>query len=262
MSDSETSSSNSVREVVAVFHDTAKLEAAAEKPLNAGFLEKQLSILGDKEALAEALGHHFQPIEVMEDAPRVPQRAFVFKADPEAAEAVAIGLPIYVGAMGGAVMVVASGGALAKVLLAAATYRPVSSGIGGAIAAASGKTHADRLEVSIHEGGILFWVFLGKEREEAQAHEIPKQSGCVGVHAHQITRTCVDAESPFKNWDPDPYLDCTWKRRGTVLSQSEQLRRVQMPQAACPSRFFPSRCAAGGLTRRPDRERRSEFGRI
>jgi hypothetical protein len=207
MSGSGTTNSNSVREVVAVFHDAAKLEAAAEKLVHAGFSEKRLSVLGDKEAIAERLGHHFEPVKVMEDDPRVPQSAFVFKADRETAEAVAIGLPMYVGAMGGAVMVVASGGALAMVLLAAAAGGAIGTGIGAAIAAAIGKTHADRLEACIREGGILLWVFVGNDDEEKQAQEILKQAGGTDVHAHEIRRTWGEAESPFKNWNPDPFLD-------------------------------------------------------
>ena len=207
MSGSETTNSNSVREVVAVFHDAAKLEAAAEELVHAGFLEKRLSVLGDKEAIAERLGHRFEPVEVMEDDPRVPQRAFVFKADRETAQAAAFGLPMYVGAMGGALMLAASGGALAMVLLAAAAGSAVGGGVGGAIAAAIGKTHADRLEAQLREGGILLWVSVGNDDEETRAGEILKEAGGADVHAHEIRRTWGEAESPFKNWNPDPFLD-------------------------------------------------------
>jgi hypothetical protein len=207
MSASSPTKSNSVREVVAVFHDAEKLEAAADELVKAGFPERRLSVLGDKKAVAERLGHHFEPVEVMEDDPRVPQSAFVFKADRETAEAVAIGLPMYLGAMGGALMVVASGGALAMVLLTAAAGGAVGGGLGGVIAAAIGKKHADRLEANLREGGILLWVFVGNDDEEKQVSEILKRAGGLDVHAHEIERNWGEAESPFKNWNPDPFLD-------------------------------------------------------
>jgi hypothetical protein len=123
------------------------------------------------------------------------------------AEAVAIGLPLYIGAMGGALTMVASGGALAMVLLSAAAGGVVGGGLGGVIAAAIGKTHADRLEANLRDGGILLWVFVANDDEERQVIDILKHSGGVDVHAHEIERNWGERESPFKNWNPDPFLD-------------------------------------------------------
>ena len=207
MSEAKAKSDNTVREVVAVFHDAEKLEAAANALLQAGVPERRLSLLGDKETVAKRLGHHFEPVEMMEDDPRIPQSAFVFKEDRQAAEAVAIGLPMYVGAMGGALMLVASGGALAAVLLAAAAGGTVGAGLGAVIAEAIGKTHADRMEENLRNGGILLWVFVGDAAEEQEAIEILEREGGTDVHAHEIARTMGEEESPLKGWNPDPFLD-------------------------------------------------------
>ena len=207
MSNSSTTGSHSVREVVAVFHEAGKLENVAEELVKAGFPERRLSLLGDQKSVAKRLGHHFEPVEVMEDDPRVPQRAFIMKADRQGAEAAAIGLPLYMGAMSGAVLVVASGGALAMVLLAAAAGGALGGGIGGVLAEAIGKTHAERLEANLREGGILLWVFVEDDDEEKQVSEILKRAGGADVHAHEIKRTWGEEESPFKNWNPDPFLD-------------------------------------------------------
>ncbi|MGD9864219.1 MAG: hypothetical protein AB7S99_13500 [Pseudodonghicola sp.] len=207
MSDSEAATGNTVREVVAVFHDAETLEAAAEELVKAGFPQSRLSVLGDRTSVAERLGHHFEPIEEMEDDPRVPQSIFVFKSDRATAEAAAFGLPMYVGAMGSALAVVASGGAVAMVLLAAAAGGVVGGGIGGVIARAIGKTHADRLEASLREGGIMLWVVVSDTSEETQVIEILKQAGGADVHAHQIERTWGEMENPFTSWNPDPFLD-------------------------------------------------------
>ncbi|WP_262877636.1 hypothetical protein [Roseicyclus sediminis] len=207
MSEATPKTGNTVREVVAVFHDAEKLEAAANALLKAGVPERRLSLLGDKETVAKRLGHHFEPVELMEDDPRIPQSAFVFKEDRQAAEAVAIGLPMYVGAMGGALMLVASGGALAAVLLAAAAGGTVGAGLGAVIAEAIGKTHADRMEENLRNGGILLWVFVEDAAEEQEAIEILEREGGTDVHAHEIARTMGEEESPLKGWNPDPFLD-------------------------------------------------------
>jgi len=202
-----TANKYTVREVVAVFHDARNLEAAAEELVNAGFAQERLSVIGEHEAVAKKLGNHFEPIEVMEDDPRVPQRAFILKPDRAAAESVAIGLPLYIGAMSGALMVVASGGALAMVLLGAAAGGAVGGGLGGVLAEAIGKTHADRLEASIRDGGILFWVAVTNTSEESRAAEILKNAGGADVHAQEIERDWAEQENPFENWNPDPFLD-------------------------------------------------------
>jgi len=196
-----------MREVVAVFHDAGQLEAAADELVDAGFKESRLSVMGDHAAIAKRLGNHFEPIEVMEDDPRVPQRAFVHKSDRQVGESVAIGIPLYIGAMGGALAVVASGGALAMVLLAAAAGGVVGGGLGGVLAGAIGKTHADRLEASLREGGILFWVGVSDAEEEKRASEILKRSGGADIHAQDFERSWGEEENPFKDWQPDPFLD-------------------------------------------------------
>ena len=207
MSEAATTKNNAVREVVAVFDDAGKLEAAAEALVKAGFSQSRLSLLGDKKAIAERLGNHFETVEEMEDDPRVPQRMFVFKSDRATAEAAAFGLPMYVGAMGGAITMVASGGALAMVLLAAAAGGAVGGGLGGVIAAAIGKAHANRLEANLREGGILLWVVVADTSEEKQVMEILKKAGGSDVHGHLIERNWGETENPFKNWNPDPFLD-------------------------------------------------------
>jgi hypothetical protein len=206
MSDSA-ATADKVREVVGVFHDAAKLEAAAEALVKAGFAENRLSVMGDQKAVAEALGHRFEPIEVMEDDPRIPQRAFILKPDRQAAESAAFGLPLYVGAMGGALLVVASGGALAMVLLAAAAGGTIGGGLGAVLAGAIGKSHVDRLAESLRQGGVLLWVAVTDTHEESRASGILRREGGADVHAQEIERTWGEQDIPFRDWNPDPFLD-------------------------------------------------------
>lgn len=195
-----------IREVVAVFHDAKTLEAAADDLDKAGFPPTSMSIMADAKSVAEKLGHHFEPIEEMEDDPNVPRRTFVGKADRAVEESVAIGLPLYIGAMAGAAAVVASGGAAAMALLAATAGGAVGGGVGAVLARSIGKAEAERLEDQIREGGILLWVAVSDPAAEARAIDVLTAAGGTHVHAHEIAQTWEGPEIPFEHWNPDPFL--------------------------------------------------------
>ena len=195
-----------VREVVAVFHDAETLEAAVDELDTAGFAQTSMSIMADANSVAEKLGHRFEPVDVMEDNPNVPRRTFVGKADRAVEESVAIGLPLYVGAMAGAAAVVASGGAVAMALLAAAGGGALGGGVGALLARNIGKAEADRLEENIANGGILLWIAVSDTAAEARAKEVLKAAGGSHVHAHEIAQTWEGPEVPFDHWNPDPFL--------------------------------------------------------
>lgn len=195
-----------VREVVAVFHDAGTLEAAVDDLDRAGFAQTSLSIMADAKAVAEKLGHRFEPVEDMEDDPNIPRRTFVGKADRSVEESAAIGLPLYVGAMAGAAAVVASGGAAAMAVLAAVAGGAVGGGFGALLARSIGKAEAERLEDNIQNGGILLWVAVSDAAAEARAIEVLKTAGGTDVHAHEIAQTWEGPEIPFSHWNPDPFL--------------------------------------------------------
>lgn len=194
-----------VREVVAVFHDAGTLETAVDDLDKAGFAQTSISIMADANAVAEKLGHRFEPVEDMEDDPGVPRRTFVGKADCGVEESAAIGLPLYVGAMAGAA-VVASGGAAAMALLAAVAGGAVGGGFGAVLARSIGQAEAARLEDNIQAGGILLWVAVSDATAEAQAIAVLKTAGGTHVHAHEIAQTWERPEIPFSHWNPDPFL--------------------------------------------------------
>lgn len=197
---------NLVREVVAVFHDAGQLEAAVDALEAAGVLQTNISIMADPETIASTLGHRFAPVAEMADDPNVPRRAFVGRADRAVRESAALGLPLYIGAMAGALTVVASGGAAAMALLGAAAGGAVGGGFGGVLARFIGQRAADRLEDAIRRGGILIWVAVGNAAAEARVIALLKAAGGTEVHAHEIAQTWERAEIPFKDWNPDPFL--------------------------------------------------------
>ncbi len=195
-----------VREVVAVFQDAKDLEAAVDDLEKAGFVQTNISIMADSKVVADKLGHRFEPIEEMEEDPKIPRRTFVGKADRAVEETVAIGLPLYVGAMAGAVAVVASGGAAAMALLAAAAGGAVGGSLGGVLAAAIGKAAADRIEDNVRQGGILLWVAVANPEAEKRAIDVLTRAGGKDVHAHEIEQAWEEPDIPFDHWNPDPFL--------------------------------------------------------
>lgn len=197
---------NKVREVVAVFQDSARLEAAADDLEKAGFVQTNISIMAASKAVAEKLGHRFEPIAEMEEDPKIPRRTFVGKSDRAVEESVAIGVPLYLGAMGGAVAVVASGGAAAMALLAAVAAGAAGGGLGGVLARIIGKAEAHRLEENIREGGILLWVAVSDSAAERRAVEVLTKAGGSDVHVHEIEQTWEEPDIPFDHWNADPFL--------------------------------------------------------
>jgi hypothetical protein len=196
-----------VREVVAVFHDGAKMEAAIDKLMNAGVTREQINVMASQNAVVEKLNHRFEPIDQMEDDPRIPQGVLVAKGDRVAAEAAVFGVPLYIGATVAGLAVVASGGALALAIAAAAAGGLAGGGLGGIAAHLIGNHHAKAIEEHVKAGGLLLWVRIDDRSQEAAAIDLMKATGAEHVHAHDITRTWDENDVPLHDFQPDPFLE-------------------------------------------------------
>ena len=199
--------SYSVREVVGVFGSSDKLETAVENLEAAGFRREDISVMASREAVAENLNHRFESIEYTEDAPRVPQAAFIAKGDLAAGQAAVVSIPLYIGATIGSLAVVASGGALALAIAAAAAGGLAGGGLGVLAAHAIGENHAKALEEHVAAGGLLLWVRISDRAREAEAIGVLTASEGEHVHAHDITRTWGANDVPLHEWQPDPFLE-------------------------------------------------------
>ncbi|MGI9521747.1 MAG: hypothetical protein ACR2PG_08895 [Hyphomicrobiaceae bacterium] len=195
-----------VREVVAVFHAADDLENAVRDLEAAHFGRPDISIMADHDTVVEKLGHRFSSVAKLEDNPKTPQAVFIHQEDLAEAKAAAIGLPLYLGAAGSALAVVASGGALALAVAAATAGGLVGGGVGGIIAKAIGDHHAAAVENNLAAGGILLWVRVSDPEKEAVALKILKDKGGQGIHAHEIERTWGNDDVPLHDWQPDPLL--------------------------------------------------------
>src|SRR5690606_6029213 len=148
------------------------LEDAIDDLLSHGFDRAELSLLASDKAVAEKLGHAFRSTRELEDEPDVPTVAYVARESVGDAEGAAIGGLMYVGAMAGAIPVIASGGATAAAIAASALLGGVGAGVGALLARAIGESYAKRIETQLEEGGLLLWVRTRDPEHERKALEI------------------------------------------------------------------------------------------
>jgi hypothetical protein len=195
------------REALGVFLRADDLESAFDGLEQAGFGRAEISIMAAQETVAQKLGHRFESVRSLEEEGRVPQSTFVSKYEFAEARAAAFGLPFYIGAVGSAFAVVATGGALVTVIAAAVGGGLVGGGVGLLIAKAIGEHHAKTLEDNLRSGGLLLWVRIKDETQERKAIEIMQAVGGTDVHAHTIERNWGLQDVPLHDVQPDPFLE-------------------------------------------------------
>ena len=195
-----------VREVVAVFHNAADLEAAIDTLASAGFARQNINVMASHDTIVEKLGHHFEQVKTIEDDARVPSAYLMRKEDVATAEGAAIGLPLYIGGTAGAIAVAATGGALALAVAAAAAGGLAGAGIGAIFAMAIGEHHAKTIQSHLEAGGILAWVRIDNDEEERKATQLLSEAGGADIHTHKIKRTWGEKDVPLHDWQPDPFL--------------------------------------------------------
>ncbi|MGB8276277.1 MAG: hypothetical protein WCF16_13520, partial [Alphaproteobacteria bacterium] len=101
-----------IREAVGVFHDERSLRSAVDELLISGFDRSALSLVAGHRSVEKKLGHMYAKVAEIEDSTEIPSHAYVgVDSRTEAEGAVVSGLA-YVGAVGAAGFVVATGGAL------------------------------------------------------------------------------------------------------------------------------------------------------
>ena len=195
-----------VREVVGVFHEEEGFLAAIDDLLGAGFDRAELSLLASDEAIEQKLGHAYERVQELEDDGSVPRVAFLDNDSMAEAKTGIIGGLAYVGALAAAGAVVASGGALAAAIAAAA-----AAGGGGGLLGAWGARHlgekrAKQLQRQLEHGGLLLWVHIRDAAHEQRAIEILKANGADDVHGHDLPASADPADNPFTGIEIDPFL--------------------------------------------------------
>jgi hypothetical protein len=182
-----------VREVVGVFHDQESFLSAIDDLLSAGFDRAELSLLASDEAIEQKLGHAYERVQELEDDGNVPRVAFLDNDSLAEAKTGIIGGLAYVGA------------------LAAAIAAAAAAGSGGGLLGAWGVRHlgekrAKQLQRQLEHGGLLLWVHIRDAAHETRAIDILKQHGADDVHGHDLPATADPADNPFAGLEIDPFL--------------------------------------------------------
>jgi hypothetical protein len=206
MSETANPSANLCREAVGVFHHWTNLQAAVDELLNHGFDRAEISMLAGEEVVERKLGHVYEKVSELEDDPNAPRIAFVGRDSLTEGKASAIGTLGYVGAVAAVGAVVASGGALAWVLLAGAAAGGGGAALGSLLAKALGRGRAKDIEAQIDKGGLLLWVRTCSQDREARAMEILKEHGADDVHVHEFEGARGPEFNPLGGLQPDPFL--------------------------------------------------------
>lgn len=187
-----------VREAVGVFHDAAQLEAATDELLRSGFGRADLSVLASEAAVREKLGHAFTSTRELEDDPEVPTKAYVAREDVGEGEGALIGGLLYLGAIGGMLPVLASGGAIATAVILTLVGGAAGASFGAVLAESLGRHHAHALDAQLRRGGLLLWVRTRDAAHEARATEILTRHGGDDVHVHGLPDRPAAVEAHYK----------------------------------------------------------------
>src|ERR671924_1244758 len=92
-------SGRTVTEAVAVFHDVSSLDAAVEDLRKAGFKRSAISLLASEDAVEKKLGHRYERVEELEDAPDAPRVTYRTRASLGDTEDVIVGSLTYLPAV-------------------------------------------------------------------------------------------------------------------------------------------------------------------
>ncbi|MGV6849403.1 MAG: hypothetical protein ACWA5A_13605 [Marinibacterium sp.] len=195
------------REVAGIFHDVEALEKAVEEATNRGFPEGDFSIMAIHGTVSEKFENIYHTVEDIEDDPRIPRKIFIPRPERRVGEAAVVGAPMFALGMAGALGVLATGGAAGLAIAVAAASGAAGAGVGGLLARAIEKHHADVLAKSLTEGGTLLWVSTPDDEREKLAIEILESAGASHVHAHEIERTWGPDDRPLADFNPDPFLE-------------------------------------------------------
>jgi hypothetical protein len=94
----------------------------------------------------------------------------------------------YVGAVGAAGTVVATGGTLGALLLATGVSGAIGASIGSLASQWVDAHHARYIEEQIDRGGLLLWVRAWDLEREKKATEILSRHSAHDVHVHELRR--------------------------------------------------------------------------
>jgi hypothetical protein len=177
---------NGVREAVGVFDTADALQETIDELQTSGFDRADISLMAGERAVEEKLGHAYQKASDVEDDDDVPRGAYISPESIGEAQGALVGGLGYIGAIGAAGLIVASGGTMAAALAAAAIAGGGGGLVGALFARLIGEHHAQYLQEQLDRGGILLWVRTRDGAHEKSAVDILTKHSGRDVHVHGV----------------------------------------------------------------------------
>lgn len=161
------------KQAVGVFGSRGALEQALDRLAEARFDQERISVVGMQHVFAGKLKGVRSTVDLAGRGDEIEKTAPIRHVEMNELRTAAIGFPAYAGAIAAGVAAVASGGAAVPGIIAATVSGGVGGGLLGAIFTAwLNKKRADYYDEQIIHGGILLWVTLTTEEEEAKVKEL------------------------------------------------------------------------------------------
>ena len=179
-------SSFAEREVVAVFDSGKELERAVESLSAAGLDRGQISVLGTDQAMAATLGDRSARITKFAKAVRLQRKTFVLRAVAREGNVVLIASLSFVGAVGTASAVLASGAALVLAAVSALILGALGATLGVILGNRFGERRADTMNRQLKDGSLFVWVHVPDEASEAKALRILSPLSKSAVYINDI----------------------------------------------------------------------------
>ncbi len=195
------------REAVGVFPGPDALEVAVNELEIAGFDRAAISVLASDAKVKERVGHLYRSVADTTDDPEAPASAFVSPASRIEGEAAAVGIPFQIGGFAGAAAVVAAGGTLAAAIAATILGGAVGGGLGGLLALAVARNHAEAVREQLARGGLVLWVSTPDDAAEKRALAVLQRCGASRIHVHTVERKWGPRDRPLHDTQFDPLLD-------------------------------------------------------
>lgn len=173
-----------IREVVGVFDDPERLEAAVSELQSHGFDRADISVVAP-----EALDNQVADTRRAEDDPAVPRDAPFTDTDVRQRRVFGTSMAAVIAALAAAGFTVMTGGATA---VAAGVAAAAATGIGaaGALLGREEGLKQDRfLREQLERGGVLLWVHTRDPAAEARASDVLRRHAAQDVHIHEVPAT-------------------------------------------------------------------------
>ncbi len=194
-----------VREVTGVFASRTAASPAVDDLLMAGFDRAEIDVLADGQQ-PQRVGQAAIPAVELADVPDAPRQEFVTPEDTAGVFAVCVAVVGSLGAMIGAIGIIASGGTTGRTILAAVIGGAIGCGVGYLIARRLGWRWRDSPQYPVAGDGFVLWVRVRTPDRERTALQILTARGAEAVRVHEVEIERRLEDLPLRSLRPDPWL--------------------------------------------------------